>query len=206
MTLLAAQHIPCVLVDRDIPGLRVNGVVSDNFQGSKDVTKALIDKGHQRILVMAGIACTSIHRRLQGHVEALQEAGIASDPDLIIKADDLLLPVRHPRHAQEPERIRKRIEQAGDFTACYALNPTLLQAAIQILAPEGREAGTPIAIATYDQAVRETVRVSNSATVVKQPSYRMGWEAARLLIETLNHPALPVTQMILQPEIIEESL
>jgi hypothetical protein len=32
----------------------------------------------------------------------------------------------------------------------------------------------------------------------------MGWEAARLLIETINDPDLPVIQMTLQSEISEE--
>jgi DNA-binding LacI/PurR family transcriptional regulator len=202
--MLTENHVPCVLVDRYIPGLFLNRVVSDNLQRSKEVTKLLLEKGHQRILVMTGIECSSIHERLQGHVEALQEAGVESDPQLIIRADELQLLAQNHQQTQELERIRGLIEHGGNFTACYAMSPTLLQAAIQAFFLNGDNARKPIAIATYDQTVKDIVRITDSATVISQPSYRMGREAARLIIEMINNPDLPGIQITLQSEISEE--
>ncbi len=205
--MLGENRMPCVLIDRTIPHVSLHGVVSDNYQGSKDATKALIEKGHQRILVMTGIECSTIRERLQGHLDALRETGLESDPQLIVKADELRLSDQHLHKQEEVERLRGLIEQAGEFTACYALNPTLLQAAVDVLNQQkGREKKKPFAIATYDHTVSNMLRLTDSATVVKQPSYRMGLEAARLLLETLNAPDLPVMQLTLQAELVEEKI
>jgi GntR family transcriptional regulator of arabinose operon len=201
--MLTENHIPYVLVDRYIPGLCLNAVVSNNHQGSKDLTKALLEKGHKRILVLAGVECSSIDERLRGYLEALQEAGIAPGSHLIIKADDILLRGQNHRE-EELERIRGLVETAGDFTACYTINSILLQTATQVIFPKDKNLRKHLAIATYDYTIKEVIGITNRVMVAKQPSYRMGWEAARLLIEALNNPDLPVTQITLKSEIIEE--
>ncbi len=61
-----------------------------------------------------------------------------------------------------------------------------------------------IVIASYDYGLPDVVRLTNRVVVVKQPSYRMGWEAARLLVESINNPDLPVMQITLKSEIVEE--
>ncbi len=201
--MLTEHHIPYVLVDRYIPGLCVNAVVSNNHQGSKDLTKSLLEQGHERILVLAGVECSSIDERLRGYLEALQEAGIEPDPQLIIKADDILL--QGQNHGEEElERIRRLVEGTGDFTACYAMNSTLLRTAIQMISQKDKASRKHLAIATYDYSIKEVISITNRVMVAKQPSYRMGWEAARLLIETFNNPDLPIIQMTLHAEIVEE--
>ncbi len=200
------RRIPCVLLDRYIPGLLINSVHSDNHQASKDLTKTLIAKGHKRILVVTGTECTTIQNRLQGHVDALQEAGISQDSSLIVKMDDILFEVRDPK--AELARIREQIQQAGEFTACYTLNDPAFQAAIQVILQDNMYIvnGKTIEFATYDYIPQELKGLVKHAFVVKQPAYKMGWEAARLLIDTITIPDAPIVQMTLPSRIVEEAL
>jgi DNA-binding LacI/PurR family transcriptional regulator len=205
MDMLTGKHIPHVLLDRYIPDYLVNSVVSDNRQSSKQLTKHLLEKGHTRILVLAGMGCSSIDERLQGHLQAFQEAGLEHDASLIIAVNDILLFQPPEQYQPELERVRRLVERAGDFTACYTMNP-LLQRAIPAICPSIKEAKKPLEIVTYDAATNHLSGITSGAIIVKQPAYRMGWEAARLLIDTLHNPDQPIIQMTLQSEIIERAI
>ena len=204
---LSESHIPYVLVDRYLPGLFLNAVVSDNLQGSKDLTKSLLAKGHQRILVMAGLECSSMNERVRGHLEALQEAGVEHDPGLLVRADDILLQQEKPQVEKEFERVRELVECAGDFTACYTLNSSLLQTALRMFCPRtAPSAKIPFEVATYDYSINELFGHTNRVTIAKQPGYQMGWEAAKLLLKNIKNPGQYTSHMAIKTEIVEESL
>ena len=204
VNLLAERHIPCVLVDRYIPGPLINSVHSNNLQASKELTKKLIAKGHSRILVVVGTECTTIENRLQGYLDALEEADIAQDPRLIIRINDIAFETEHL--PQEIERMRAQITQAGDFTACYTLNSPAFQVAVTTIFENGlsQQQRERLEFATYDYIPPELTRFVKHVLVVKQPAYQMGWEAARLLMDVINTPDAPIIQMTLKAEIVEE--
>ena len=199
LEMLTEKQIPYVLLDRHIPDLLTSFVVSDNRQASKALTKSLLEKGHTQILVLAGVECSSMNDRIQGYLEALREAGLEQDKRLIVEADDILLQSPTQQNG-ELERIRRLLEETPDFTACYTLNLDL-QAALQVVIPKDKILGQDIELVTYDDLAKDVFCLTNRVTLVKQPTYRMGWEAARLLIDMINSPDQPIIQMILQSEI-----
>jgi LacI family transcriptional regulator len=74
---LLRTKLPVVLVDRDLPQLQIDRVLSDNVQGAYQVARHLLGLGHQRIAVVgAEPHSESIARRLTGVRQALGEAGI----------------------------------------------------------------------------------------------------------------------------------
>ncbi|MCP4401621.1 MAG: GntR family transcriptional regulator [bacterium] len=205
--LLDGHRIPYVMVDRYLPGLFLNAVVSDNLQGSKDLTTSLLGKGHQRILVITGVECSSMNERVRGHLEALQEAGIEHDPHLLINADDIVLQEESLQEKEELERVRGLVERAGNFTACYTMNSPLLYAAMQMFCPRADPpAVIPFEIATYDYSIKELFGHTNRVTIAKQPGYQMGWEAAKLLLKNIKNPHQYTAHMAIRTEIIEEIL
>ena len=207
MKLLDSHRIPYVMVDRYLPGVFLNAVVSDNRQGSKDLTRSLLAKGHQRILALSGVECSSMNERVQGYLEALQDAGIEHDPLLLIKADDITLQQESPQAMQEFERVRTLIQQAGEFTACYTLNFPLLQTVLRMFCPRTDPAAKlPFEVATYDHNINELFGRTNRVTIAKQPGYQMGWEAAKLLLKNIKSPGQYTAHMTIKTEIIEESL
>jgi len=73
-----------VLVDRPIPELLLDTVLTDNFDGAARGTKHLLQHGHRRIAFFGDEpAVYTAGERRRGYESALLEAGIAVDPELI---------------------------------------------------------------------------------------------------------------------------
>src|SRR5258707_1621373 len=75
-----------VLVDRDLPILKIDRVLSDNFTGAHQLNRQLIDLGHRRIgIISAPQHSGSIARRVAGINHALLEAEIQQEQHLFVE-------------------------------------------------------------------------------------------------------------------------
>lgn len=82
---LLRTRLPTVLVDRDLPALPVDRVLSDNVQGAYGVGRHLLDLGHRRIAVIgAEPQSESMARRLAGIRQALGEAGVGPKDEWLL--------------------------------------------------------------------------------------------------------------------------
>jgi len=202
---LTERHVPYVLIDRYLPNCLYNSVVSNNRQASKELTKLLLAKGHTRILALRGLECSSMDERAQGYLDAFRDAGRVHDPNLLLRVNEDLL-LREPApHAEEWERIKALAAQAGDFTACYPMNAAL-HLVLRAIFPDGKNACKEVEFATYDEVTEHLRSLTNRVTVVHQPGYKIGREAAKLLLEGIHEPNQRVTQITLKAEIVEETV
>jgi LacI family transcriptional regulator len=80
---ISAAKVPTVLVERNLP-LDVASVGTDHRAGMKRATQYLISLGHQRIALITGGQNNRAGReRLRGYIDAMQEAGININQDLL---------------------------------------------------------------------------------------------------------------------------
>jgi DNA-binding LacI/PurR family transcriptional regulator len=200
---LTERHVPYVLIDRYLSNCLYNSVVSNNRQASKELIKGLIAKGHTRILGFAGRECSSMDERVQGYLDAFREAGIEPDPHLLIRLNEVLLSHDSGQQPVELERIKPLLEKAGDFTACYFMNMAP-QTLLPTIFPDGKNADQEIEFATYDDVTEHLRGLTKRVTIVHQPGYKIGREAAKLLIEAIHDPDQRVVQITLKSEIVEE--
>ncbi len=85
---LRAQ-MPVVAIDRRVPGLELDYVGTDNFQGAYDATRHLIAQGHTRIAHLTRLETTdAAASRLHGYREALADVGLAFNPRHLLLALD----------------------------------------------------------------------------------------------------------------------
>ncbi|HSM72326.1 MAG TPA: LacI family DNA-binding transcriptional regulator [Anaerolineales bacterium] len=81
-------NAPIVAVDPHVINPRYPSVQGANYQGAADVMKYLFKLGHRRIgFISGGTEIASAERRLRGYKDALKEAGIPVDEDLIAQGD-----------------------------------------------------------------------------------------------------------------------
>jgi len=81
---LSDHGMPIVLVDRIVEGTKLDGVTSDNEEGTFRLTKALLSDGFKRIAFVGGeITLSAARERLSGYARALAEAGIKPEPSWI---------------------------------------------------------------------------------------------------------------------------
>jgi DNA-binding LacI/PurR family transcriptional regulator len=83
-----AKVIPVVFAIRTFDDINISSITGDDFIGSYNVVKYLIDRGHRRIGFINGMQSVSTGRlRWEGAMAALQAAGIDQDPSLVRESD-----------------------------------------------------------------------------------------------------------------------
>jgi DNA-binding LacI/PurR family transcriptional regulator len=77
-------HLPVVMVDHFIPGMKLPAVVPDNLGGAHSATRHLLDAGHTRIGFIRGPSkYWTLSERLAGFLLAMQQAGIWPEEELV---------------------------------------------------------------------------------------------------------------------------
>jgi DNA-binding LacI/PurR family transcriptional regulator len=198
--LLEKARIPFTLIDRYIPGYLANYVGANHEESSRTITRHLLDRGHRRILVARGIACTSMDERVAGYRNAHEEAGAAHDERLVVNVDDNRLD-RNP----DPEEMRcltELISRARPFDCFYALNNRLLHAGIQSMLTLGMDVVADVTVASHDEVSRPWLPYMEGMPHFIEPTYQMGWEAARVLVEHITDPNRAIVQMVLKSRFV----
>lgn len=173
-----ATEVPLVVTGRDLDAPNVTSLRFDDYAGARVATQHLLDLGHRRIAHIAGPQDHFDSReRLRGYREALIDAGIEPDDDLVVHAD-----------FHEPGgllAINQLIAARTPFTAVFAANDQSAYGARLALHTHGIRVPEDISIVGFDD-----LPVSNYVvpplTTVKQPAYEMGEIAARALVSMIH--------------------
>jgi GntR family transcriptional regulator of arabinose operon len=201
--ILENAGVPFTLIDRSIPGLVANYVGANHEESSRTITRHLIDRGHRRILLARGLECTSMEERVEGYRHAHEEAGIPVDERLIVRADDTLL-AKGSMDPHELKRLEKLVRQAGTYSCFYGLNDGLLRAGVSVLTSLGIQIGSAVQLASHNEIGLPPIPNASNMPHFVEPSYEMGWEAARILVEHLGDPNGAIVQKTLKSRFVPE--
>ena len=148
-------------------------VETDDFDGSRQLTRHLLSLGHRRIAFFAGPAVSpAAAERLEGYRRALQEAGMAVDDRLVFNAG-----VEMADGAQAAQRL---LEEGIEPTAIQAMNDLVAIGAANVLLSRGWRVPEDISITGFGNILTsEHFRVP--LTTVRQPKHRLGVAAMELM-------------------------
>jgi GntR family transcriptional regulator of arabinose operon len=203
VALLEKARLPYTLIDRSIPGLLANYAGANHEESSRLISGRLLAAGHRRILLARGLECTSMEERVEGYRNAHVEAGIAVDDRLIVSVNDNLLE-RDPDPG-ELARMAALIREAQPFTCFYALNNRLLDAGVRAMESAGIRPGEDVQVASHDKVDRPWLPCLERMPHFVEPTYQMGWEAARILVENIRTPDRAVVQVVLKSTFVPAS-
>lgn len=182
---LRKRNILTVIIDRRIEGWDVDLVYGDSLSGAKALVQHLIRLGHKRIAMISGPANTSTAEdRVAGYCMALAEAGISIEPRLIKWGEY--------RITSGEELTHQLLDEGLNPTAIFAANQFIALGVIQALGKRGLRIPQDIALVCFDD-LPYVSRLFPFLTVVVQPAYDMGVNAAQLLLSRLD------SEMSLQP-------
>lgn len=186
--------IPVVLINRVFPELSCDYIGVDNVHGGYVATRHLLDQGHRRIAFIGGNhQLFTWHGRLDGYKQALEEAGLAADPDLILES---------PCEREEGKGlIQKLLALPNPPSAIFCYNDTIAIGAMMALKAEGIQPGRDISIVGFDD-IPEGLSFSPSLTTVSAYPRQLGAKAIELLHERIANPEMPVKNIILPTELI----
>jgi LacI family transcriptional regulator len=178
LTGLRQRKIPTVIVDRRIEGWNVDSVQGDSFSGAYALTKHLLQVGHKQIAMVSGPANTSTAEdRVAGYCQALVDAGLPVNPRLIRRGEY--------RSASGEKHTHELLDEGLKPTAIFAANNALALGVINALEQRGLRLPQDVALVCFDE-MPDMVRLLRFLTVVAQPAYDIGVNAAQLLLSRLE--------------------
>ncbi len=173
------QGIPYVLIGKRVfDQLPLVCVTTDYRSGAYKATEHLLQQGRRQIVYIQGLTDTyHENERYAGYSQALQESGIAVNPDLVIVggADQ---EVAH-------QQMKQLIQQQTPFDAVFAANDLMAFGAIEALQASRYMVPDDIAVIGYDD-VQAASYSSPALTTVRQNKRGLGEEAAKLLLDMLR--------------------
>lgn len=176
---LTQQRFPIVFFDR-IP-LRFSGsaVVTDNFDGSYQAARHLIDLGHERIAIIAGrLDMTNGLDRLEGFRKALQEAHLALRDEYLQRGDFQL---------ESGYRCGIALMQLPQPpTAIFCCNNKMTLGLMRALGELRIPCPDRVSVLGFDD-FEWAANFSPRLTTVAQPAYEMGRKAMAMLVGKMRH-------------------
>lgn len=169
---LSLDKFPLVLIDRYLKGIETAAVYSDNYHGAYELTKILLDQGHQKISLFTSphYHTVTVEERIKGYEQALTDARIPIDRSL--RFVDIL---------QQEDPVEKAIEflsAHSEITSIFAMNAFAGKIAIQAAKKLKDKLPKNFAIASFDQDQTLDFFPVYSA---KQDPIKIGQKAVELL-------------------------
>jgi LacI family fructose operon transcriptional repressor len=187
----AAEYpFPLVLVDRCERETAADAVVLDNVEAARILTTHVIANGHRRVLFMHGASSATGRQRLEGYAAAMAAHGLAAEAVGVAPVAD---------RSREVSRVLLARPSLPD--AVLASSGLILLGLTQALRDAGRTIPGHVAIAGFDD-LPWTRLVDPDVTVIAQPTYDIGREAAELLLQRIADPDKPVRRVVLRGELM----
>jgi LacI family transcriptional regulator, galactose operon repressor len=187
-----ASGLAVVLANRTIEGGGVFAVVPDDRKGSALAVAHLAGLGHRRIAHIAGPQATTTGLlRYRGFVEAMQDADLEVDPDLVAHADAFTATAGE--HAARP-----LLAPAGRPTAIVAANDLLALGAYSALAAAGLACPDDVSVVGFND-MPFADRFAPPLTTIHIPHAHIGARAAELLLERIDDPGATPQTLMFEP-------
>jgi LacI family transcriptional regulator len=178
---LLRRNFPVVLVDRALPDLDCDLVVSDNASGARRMVEHLVAIGHRQIAHITDAEDTSTGReRLRGYQEALVAADIPYCGELVVRTTvDQIGGYRATQQILMLDRLP---------TAIFTVNNMTVVGAMQALRERGLSVPDDMGLVCFDD-VEHLAVLSPFLTVIDQPAETFGSLGAQLLLERISGKA-----------------
>jgi LacI family transcriptional regulator len=186
------QHLgrPLVLLDRRVPDLAVDTVTVDNTTAAVEATRHLLEFGHRRIafisasvsssddvLDVEAIPISTVADRITGFTRAAHEYGIQHAGQFVRLGATT---------AQACQAITTDLLTAPERpTAIFTSDSLIALGVLKVIRALGMSIPADVSVLTFDDSDWTSI-TSPPLTVVAQPIYDLGSEAARILARRIN--------------------
>lgn len=187
-----AHGTPVVAVDRPATGIDVDEVLVDNRLGARKGVEHLISHGHRRIAALGHVSrLRTVADRFAGTRDALVDAGIRPDPELLIDGID--------DEAQSRAAVRALLALPEPPTAIFTSRNEITVGAVRAL--QELDMQHRIAVLGFDDFEQADL-LDPPVSVVAQDPIASGRLAARRALARLADPELPVETVVVPTRLI----
>jgi LacI family transcriptional regulator len=192
---LAERGMTVIYLGSSSHGAAIPSVRCHDQEGGGQATRYLIGLGHTAIATILGPANEEcVDDRLEGYRQALAQADLAYNPELITRGD---------WSATSGYQAAGRLLGSGrPFSALFAQNDQMAVGAIRALRENGLRVPGDVSIVGFDD-IPLVSYFDPPLTTLRQPLEELGRRAARLLIETIQGEEHPPEQVLVEAHLIE---
>ncbi len=192
---LIKARISVVLIGSQIDHPDFNVVMIDNVKGGNDATQHLINLGHRRIGLLCGLLnTTSGGLRFQGYVKALVQNGIPFEEELTAEGA-----ITYDGGYQ---CMRQLLSKKSPPSAVFATSDVMALGAKTAIEDAGLQIPGDISLIGFDD-IPEVSRSRPKLSTIAQPKYRMGQEAANILLEQIeSKQTISRKKIVMEHEVI----
>ncbi|WP_262297723.1 LacI family DNA-binding transcriptional regulator [Microvirga sesbaniae] len=198
---------PLVLLDRAIPKLKVDSVITDDQAAAAVATRMLIEAGHRRIAYITAtasddpiyrgpqqISLTTVMDRINGFLAASAAAGI-KHPEQYIR-------LGASRQGASGRIIADLLSMPHRPTAILASDNVVGLEVFKVIRNLGMSIPADLSLIAFHDADWTSV-TSPPITVISQPVYNLGVESAQILLERITGAVGTPKRLVLATELIE---
>jgi DNA-binding LacI/PurR family transcriptional regulator len=172
----------------------VSWVKCDDYTGGLEATEYLVRLGHAAIATITGPENEEcVGDRLSGYRQALEDAGLPFDPDLILHGD---------WSATAGYHVTQHLLMTGaHFSAIFAQNDRMAVGAIRALREAALQVPDDVSIIGFDDIPLASY-FDPPLTTLRQPMEESGRQAAHLLVEIIQEANGTPAQILTQAELV----
>jgi LacI family transcriptional regulator len=176
---MLSKGVPMVFFDRVYDNPATSKVIVDDLTGAKEATKHLIEQGYKRIAHLEGPPNLDISlQRLKGYEEALDEANMPIEKELIVAC-----PFGSIEEGRKATEQLLKLKNRPD--AIFASNDPAAMGAMQAIKESGLKIPKDVAVVGFSNWFFSAM-LEPPLSSVDQPGFEMGQEAAKLLIRQIE--------------------
>ena len=197
---LQQSGVPIVVFDRDCPGLEVDKVLVDDYDGAFQAVDYLIKSGCKKIAHLGGPSnLSTTNHRLHGYLDALKKNNISIKEEYIVHA-------RGFTHADGIKPAKKLLKLNNPPDAIFAMNDCIAISAMYVAKNLNFKIPEDISIIGFDDEPHVSYLKPELSTIW-QPVFSIGMLSARILLNHLNNPENEIAyrREIFKPELIIRS-
>lgn len=186
---ILSSETPLVFFDRVCRTDEFSSVVIDNVEAARELTVHLFNNGYRKIAHIAGPPKLNIsNERIAGYKLGLEACGLSYDPSFLMHCN-----LSIEEAAQATNRL---ISLKNRPDAIFGVNDTVIFSAMKEIKKKGLVVPTDIGLVGFTDEFHATV-VEPNLTAVAHPTYEIGQEAARILLEEINADSKKAVQKVI---------
>ena len=191
VSVLTGPGVPVVTVDRRAPDSEIDVVLIDNVGGARLAVEHLVDAGYRRIGFVSGPTTLSTGtERLAGYRAAIRSRKLGTGAELIRYADF---------HETGGRTAMSRLLDAGrGIDAVFVANNLMTLGALEAITAAGMAIPDDIAVVGFDDMAWAPL-LRPSLSTVAQPTYELGEQTAKMLLDRINGFTGPGREVVLAP-------
>ncbi len=183
---MVVEHFPVVTIDRQLKGIPVSFVGTDNESAARELAGYLLDDGYKKICFVkpCAVETSTVQDRMNGFRMAYNERGMVADENLWIMDMKATLPMYFGEEQLEKDMgyVTKFIREHREIEAFFAVEYSIARIIYRCLYNMGLHKKYPVVC--FDSS--ENIMNESMFTHVKQDEGKIGRLGVQILMDAIH--------------------